>query len=642
MADDNQALLLQVSADLSRLEKAWKKANGVVDDESGKMAKRAKKAAGEMESAVGEVDIGKAAQKVFDSSRLKVLDEGAAKVSVFGSALEDLGPAGIAGAAGIAAVFSAMAGAREAAKFADDIGDTAARLHVTTDALQEFRYAIRAAGGEEEGADEALEAFSVTLGKAQAGLAKSIKPFKELGFSRDQINGFKDAGDALDAITSKIAGLSSVQQDAVIDQLGLNGLKPLLEEGVDKMRELREEAHAVGIVMDAELVQRGGDLNDQFETISKVIDVQLKSSLVDLGPILLDLLKLVGGMARFAADVADSFRSIDSKSNRGLDRQKDILEGQLDNFDKIKASGRQLDASQRAAQMRDAAALAKVNMEMTTRAAAQANASSAGGYDDVLKKLLAADGGGATGGHRAAPRAEKPESPLAIYGRYGGVRGNYDWRYGGPQATPGVTPYTPTQITPVAGELPKIIDDTTFALHQMQDQLEEATTHGLADLNDGLADIIARGADAGDVLHYVVTQFAADIAKIGIQQAESGFAALWNASGLPSFAGGGYTGSGARAAGIDGHGGFLAIMHPKEHVYDTTQGLRNVGPLARPTPTYIGGPSFDLRGAVVTQDLLDQMNAISQQHAAGAYSAAVDTSRRSMPGWAAQNAYERG
>jgi len=41
---------------------------------------------------------------------------------------------------------------------------------------------------------------------------------------------------------------------------------------------------------------------------------------------------------------------------------------------------------------------------------------------------------------------------------------------------------------------------------------------------------------------------------------------------LLKFDGGGYTGDGARAGGIDGKGGFLAVMHPRETVVDHTRG----------------------------------------------------------------------
>jgi len=41
-----------------------------------------------------------------------------------------------------------------------------------------------------------------------------------------------------------------------------------------------------------------------------------------------------------------------------------------------------------------------------------------------------------------------------------------------------------------------------------------------------------------------------------------------------SFDGGGYTGAGARSGGIDGKGGFYAVLHPDETVVDHTKGQR--------------------------------------------------------------------
>jgi hypothetical protein len=41
---------------------------------------------------------------------------------------------------------------------------------------------------------------------------------------------------------------------------------------------------------------------------------------------------------------------------------------------------------------------------------------------------------------------------------------------------------------------------------------------------------------------------------------------------IPSADGGGFTGLGARAGGVDGKGGFPAILHPNETVIDHTKG----------------------------------------------------------------------
>jgi hypothetical protein len=45
-------------------------------------------------------------------------------------------------------------------------------------------------------------------------------------------------------------------------------------------------------------------------------------------------------------------------------------------------------------------------------------------------------------------------------------------------------------------------------------------------------------------------------------------------SELVSFAGGGYTGNGPRSGGLDGQGGFLAMLHPRERVTDLTSSAK--------------------------------------------------------------------
>jgi hypothetical protein len=310
-------------ARFDRLEEKLNKAVRASYGAAGKIEKRFDAANGNISRIFGKADPGKALDKVFDATRFKVLDSGVARVGLFGSALESLGPAGLGAAAAIGTLAAAFVGAREAARFADDIADTADRLHVTTDALQEYRFAIRAAGGEEKGADEALEKFSITLGKAQAGFSKAQKGFLSIGFTKEQIKGFTDVETTIPKVAEHLQGLSAAQKDAALSLLGLDGLKQLFDKGPEQMAALRQEAHALGIVMDAELVKRGGELNDQFETVQKVIDVQLKSALVDLGPVLVDLLKLVAELAKAAADVADAFRSIQNKRTAALTRARD-------------------------------------------------------------------------------------------------------------------------------------------------------------------------------------------------------------------------------------------------------------------------------------------------------------------------------
>jgi len=77
--------------------------------------------------------------------------------------------------------------------------------------------------------------------------------------------------------------------------------------------------------------------------------------------------------------------------------------------------------------------------------------------------------------------------------------------------------------------------------------------------------------------------------------------------------GGGYTGSGIRAGGVDGKGGFPAILHPNETVVDHTKGQ---GMTAAPTVNFnistVDAAGFDQllasRKGLITSIINNAMN----------------------------------
>lgn len=313
MSDQNDARLVAVlEAKIDRLYERLGAANRAVYGASAKMQKDLDAANRKFEGlfAKGASDI---------QSRLSGVAGAVPGIDAVSGALGAMGTAGLVASTAVVALGAALVGAQAGIQFADELGDTANRLHVTTDALQEYRFAIRVAGGETKGADEALEAFSVNLGKAQQGLAKSQRGFLALGFTKDQIADFKTVDEALRAVSERIEGLGKTQQkDAIIQQLGLDGLKPLISEGVDEIDRLRRAAHEAGVVMDAALIERAGKMNDEVEALADVVNVQVKSAFVDLGPVLVGLLGLLARMTRIAGEVADAFRSIDKKREDSL------------------------------------------------------------------------------------------------------------------------------------------------------------------------------------------------------------------------------------------------------------------------------------------------------------------------------------
>tara|TARA_R110000850_G_scaffold225728_1_gene351114 strand:- start:2144 stop:4051 length:1908 start_codon:yes stop_codon:yes gene_type:complete len=92
---------------------------------------------------------------------------------------------------------------------------------------------------------------------------------------------------------------------------------------------------------------------------------------------------------------------------------------------------------------------------------------------------------------------------------------------------------------------------------------------------DSLIDAAMGGADAFDSLRDAIIRAGLEYALFGTGQFAPSGGGGWGGllTGLlPSFDGGGFTGSGSRTGGMDGKGGTLAMVHPNETVVDHTKG----------------------------------------------------------------------
>lgn len=112
--------------------------------------------------------------------------------------------------------------------------------------------------------------------------------------------------------------------------------------------------------------------------------------------------------------------------------------------------------------------------------------------------------------------------------------------------------------------------DAISAFKVAQAALSNATTPGAAAIGEIYTDVLGRAADAAGLAFYSglfaggmsIDAIRSDIA--GSSEALTGV--------MPSFDGGGWTGAGSRSGGLDGKGGFAAMLHPNETVIDHTRG----------------------------------------------------------------------
>lgn len=133
------------------------------------------------------------------------------------------------------------------------------------------------------------------------------------------------------------------------------------------------------------------------------------------------------------------------------------------------------------------------------------------------------------------------------------------------------------------------------------DDIGEALVSAFSSAEDAVGDFVKNGKLSFSDL---VSSLIADLAKLATRKfitgplsaglgaamdgigGGGGFGAFWAnfKGGFNSYDGGGHTGYGARSGGLDGRGGFLAMMHPQERVYDEARGQHAPAPVS---PTII-------------------------------------------------------
>lgn len=160
------------------------------------------------------------------------------------------------------------------------------------------------------------------------------------------------------------------------------------------------------------------------------------------------------------------------------------------------------------------------------------------------------------------------------------------------------------EITP---ELRAEIDELARAYAEAGNEADTAADHlGKIEREaqrgaEALTDVFFSVLEGSKSAKEAVADLLMEIAKVQFQSALLGLNAEFGGSGggplgflggLLSLDGGGYTGNGPRSGGLDGRGGFLAMMHPQETVIDHTKGNAQA-----PSPSV--SIEIDARGAQV-------------------------------------------
>ena len=155
------------------------------------------------------------------------------------------------------------------------------------------------------------------------------------------------------------------------------------------------------------------------------------------------------------------------------------------------------------------------------------------------------------------------------------------------------------------------LDGYITSLGTIEERLGKAATTSMKKFEDSIINTLKTGKSGfKDFADYVVEQ----LLRIAIQEMiisplKGTFSSFFSKF---SFDGGGYTGMGARTGGVDGKGGFPAILHPNETVVDHTKGQAMGGTTVNFNISTVDAAGFDQllasRKGLITSIINNAMN----------------------------------
>jgi len=572
---------------------------------------------------------------------------------------------GLVGAAGFGLLIS------RSLQATDSLAKTASKIGTTTAALGGLRYAAEIAGIETRTMDMALQRFTRRTAEAAMGTGEAKGAIKELGLNAQELNRMPldkrmvVLADAFEGVKSESDRLRLAFK--LFDSEGA-ALVNVLAQGGDGLTAMLGEAKALGLTMSGSAAKGVEDTVDsltKLKSLFKGITDQvvaafapaLEAIVVRFTAFLQESIKAKGGVENFARsiavdllggvqvalqafeDLANGFIKVYNMTMRGKDaltrmftkeaemnaRQlrteiEEITEAMVERDKKIENSTARARHSHKLAQESD-----KNRIVM---------------LQELLEKAVEA--GDELGEMNRVDFASGLNKEIqAIVDSLG-------------QVSDVIPEFTAPTIESIS-DLQLGFKSWSDSLPSMEENIQNLTKQGLEGMTDALTAGITGAANFADAMKSMAKSVVDSLIKMLIQKyiVDAAFGAITgffsggsggstptpagalnqsvgNASAVmnpisgraykpPSFSGGGFTGYGSRSGGVDGRGGFPAILHPNESVVDHQRGGGGGGVVVNQTINVTTGVQQTVRAEIAT---------LMPQIANAAKSAVVDARQR--------------
>ena len=540
---------------------------------------------------------------------------------------------GVAGLAGLGLLVKSSLNAT------NSLAKTAAKIGTTTESLGGLRYAAELTGVATNTMDMALQRFTRRTAEAAMGTGEAKAAIKELGLNAQELNRMPldermvVLADAFSGVTSESDRLRLAFK--LFDSEGA-ALVNTLSGGGDALKEMLGEAKMLGLTMSSSAAKGVEDTVDALTKLKSVFKGVTDQMVAALAPAIEGMverftaflqrsIEAKGGVEAFARALAiDLLQGVKSALvafqeltngfitvyNGALDA-KDALT-QVFTSDSKKSARQLINDIEEIGQ-----ALAERGKHLDTERAKKLT-----NYNlekilykkdlerlQVLQKLLlvAEESGDSLNRMTKVDFATKINAEIdAMVANLENVKNNIV--------------DLPEVIVPAIGDMEQAFTAWRDTIPDLDVSIKALTTQGLNGLTDALTAGVTGAANFADAMKAMAKSVVDSLIKMLIQKyiVDAAFGFITNSmsgslttgssnmqsnldatNAALSFNGGGFTGMGSRSGGVDGKGGFPAILHPNETVTDHTKGQSSGGVIVNQTINVTTGVQQTVRAEIV-------------------------------------------
>ena len=469
--------------------------------------------------------------------------------------------------------------------FMDKLGKTASKLGIEVEFLQAMRFAAEQTGVKVEALDMGLQRFIRRAAEAAQGTGESKRAFEQLGIQLTDNNGnLRDIREVLFDVADGLKNTTSSAEQVRLafkffDSEGVS-LVNTLKDGADGLREFEQQAENLGLIISKQSIAKAEMFANSINILKKQITAISANITAAFIPVLEDvseklqtiLADMKGGettFENFGKDLAVGILTFMRTAFIGFVEFMNGIKKQIADFSQTKI-GKMIFP-----EMADEQAKLRKDFKETGKELDNLNALL--DRPDLWDRYK---GGvfelGATIANtkneleliRSQIEGIDPEDNNFIKAFDAMIAKVKDFKLETKEVTE-----DPVGAKKMTETMLKFRD----SLGATQENIDSTTINIMKNFEDTLMDGLKNGKLAfEDFASYAVEQ----LARIALQEMIMSPLTDIFSSQINTFKGffkssnegGGFTGMGARAGGIDGRGGFPAILHPNETVVDHTKG----------------------------------------------------------------------